>query len=100
MLTLSDCSAGARVAGGVSVRQSTATAIGRRKLLLVLDNCEHVIDAVAGLIPELLHHCPGLAVVVTSREPLGVEGERTLAVPSLDIDSEAPPPGSLRTTRR
>ncbi|GAA2070332.1 BTAD domain-containing putative transcriptional regulator [Streptomyces albiaxialis] len=46
-----------------------------RRLLLVLDNCEHIIDAAATLAETLLTHCPGLTVLATSREPLGVPGE-------------------------
>ncbi|MFF3558428.1 BTAD domain-containing putative transcriptional regulator [Streptomyces sp. NPDC002574] len=46
-----------------------------RRLLLVLDNCEHVIGAAAELAERLLAHCPDLAVLATSREPLGVPGE-------------------------
>ncbi|KOX29951.1 AAA family ATPase, partial [Streptomyces sp. NRRL F-6491] len=46
-----------------------------RPLLLVLDNCEHVIDAAAALAETLLTHCPLLRVLATSREPLGVPGE-------------------------
>ncbi|MEU9487802.1 BTAD domain-containing putative transcriptional regulator [Streptomyces decoyicus] len=46
-----------------------------RRLLLVLDNCEHVVGAAAELADRLLRHCPGLTVVATSREPLGVPGE-------------------------
>ncbi|MGC0332375.1 putative ATPase/DNA-binding SARP family transcriptional activator [Streptomyces sp. SAI-170] len=48
---------------------------GRRRLLIVLDNCEHVVDAAARLVDELLTRCPGLTVLATSREPLGVPGE-------------------------
>ncbi|MFG2299897.1 BTAD domain-containing putative transcriptional regulator [Actinacidiphila glaucinigra] len=46
-----------------------------RRMLLVLDNCEHVIGAAAELAERLLAHCPGVAVLATSREPLGVPGE-------------------------
>ncbi|MGW5732217.1 MULTISPECIES: BTAD domain-containing putative transcriptional regulator [Streptomyces] len=46
-----------------------------RRMLLILDNCEHVIDAAAHLADRLLAHCPGLTVLATSREPLGVPGE-------------------------
>ncbi|GAA4788140.1 AfsR/SARP family transcriptional regulator [Streptomyces ziwulingensis] len=49
--------------------------LGRRRLLLVLDNCEHLVDAAARLAEELLARCPGLTVLATSREPLGVPGE-------------------------
>ncbi|QNE77776.1 hypothetical protein F0344_27110 [Streptomyces finlayi] len=47
----------------------------RRRMLLLLDNCEHVIDAAASLADHLLAHCPELTVLATSREPLGVPGE-------------------------
>ncbi|MGV9457130.1 BTAD domain-containing putative transcriptional regulator [Streptomyces sp. NPDC003635] len=47
----------------------------RRRMLIVLDNCEHVVDAAARLVDHLLAHCPGLTVLATSREPLGVPGE-------------------------
>ncbi|MFF2895583.1 BTAD domain-containing putative transcriptional regulator [Streptomyces sp. NPDC057966] len=47
----------------------------RRRMLLLLDNCEHVIDAAAALADHLLTHCPHLTVLATSREPLGVPGE-------------------------
>lgn len=47
----------------------------RRRMLLLLDNCEHVIDAAAALADHLLARCPGLTVLATSREPLGVPGE-------------------------
>ncbi|MFI8187800.1 AfsR/SARP family transcriptional regulator [Streptomyces sp. NPDC085946] len=48
---------------------------GRRRMLLILDNCEHVVDAAARLAEALLERCPGLTVLATSREPLGVPGE-------------------------
>ncbi|OIJ98043.1 BTAD domain-containing putative transcriptional regulator [Streptomyces colonosanans] len=47
----------------------------RRRMLLILDNCEHVVDAAARLVEHLLERCPGLTVLATSREPLGVQGE-------------------------
>ncbi|MFB7917630.1 BTAD domain-containing putative transcriptional regulator [Streptomyces sp. NPDC056061] len=47
----------------------------RRRMLLLLDNCEHVIGAAAALADHLLARCPGLTVLATSREPLGVPGE-------------------------
>ncbi|MFJ4198919.1 AfsR/SARP family transcriptional regulator [Streptomyces sviceus] len=48
---------------------------GRRSMLLILDNCEHVVDAAARLAETLLERCPGLTILATSREPLGVPGE-------------------------
>jgi predicted ATPase/class 3 adenylate cyclase len=57
--------------------------IGDKELLLLLDNFEHVVDAAAGL-PELLARCPGLQLVVTSRELLRVPGEQAYPVPTLE----------------
>jgi predicted ATPase/DNA-binding SARP family transcriptional activator len=54
-----------------------------RRLLLVLDNCEHLIDAAAALADRLLTRCPGLTVLATSREPLGVPGELVRPVGTL-----------------
>ncbi|MEU4347413.1 BTAD domain-containing putative transcriptional regulator [Streptomyces sp. NPDC023838] len=62
----------------------------RRRMLLLLDNCEHVIDAAAGLAEYLLARCPGLTVLATSREPLGVPGELVRPVEPL------PAPVALR----
>ncbi|MCM2391010.1 AfsR/SARP family transcriptional regulator [Streptomyces albipurpureus] len=47
----------------------------RRRMLLVLDNCEHVVTAAATLAEQLLESCPGLTILATSREPLGIPGE-------------------------
>ncbi|MFD3663286.1 BTAD domain-containing putative transcriptional regulator [Streptomyces sp. NPDC058659] len=57
--------------------------LARRSLLLVLDNCEHVIGAAAALAETLLTHCPGLRILATSREPLGVPGESVRPVEPL-----------------
>ncbi|MYT73077.1 MULTISPECIES: BTAD domain-containing putative transcriptional regulator [unclassified Streptomyces] len=54
-----------------------------RSELLILDNCEHVIDAAAELAETLLTHCPGLTILATSREPLGVPGESVRPVEPL-----------------
>lgn len=56
------------------------------RALLVLDNCEHLLDACAHLADTLLAHCPGLRIVATSREPLGIVGESLLVVPPLETD--------------
>jgi predicted ATPase/DNA-binding CsgD family transcriptional regulator len=61
-----------------------------RQTLLLFDNCEHLLDACADVADALLGgRCPGLRILATSREPLGLDGERVLRVPSLDIESEA-----------
>ncbi len=56
-----------------------------KNVLLVLDNCEHVIDACAQLTEQLLRHCPGLRILASSREALGVGGEMPVRVPSLSL---------------
>lgn len=56
---------------------------GPRRMLLVLDNCEHLVQAAAELAEQLLTECPGLTVLATSREPLGVPGEVLLPVEPL-----------------
>jgi DNA-binding SARP family transcriptional activator len=62
-----------------------ADALTARRLLLVLDNCEHVVAAAAQLASQVLAAAPGVRILVTSREPLGVTGETLSAVPSLDL---------------
>lgn len=67
-------------------------ALRTRTALLVLDNCEHLVDAVAALAERLLGACPGLRILATSREPLGLTGEalwtvRPLALPPPDADA-------------
>src|SRR5262249_25753811 len=74
---------------GRALRDSISDTIDGQKMLLVLDNCEHVLDGVAALCAALLQRCESLAIVATSREPIGIEGERTIAVPSLDVETEA-----------
>ncbi|QCX74883.1 Putative HTH-type transcriptional regulator [Streptomyces sp. YIM 121038] len=60
-------------------------ALRARRLLLVLDNCEHVVDAVAALAAGLLRAAPDLTVLATSQEPLDVSGERVWPVPPLEL---------------
>ena len=61
-----------------------------RRLLLLLDNCEHLIDACAELVETLLTSCPGLTVLATSRELLSVPGETAWRVPSLVVPDHQP----------
>jgi non-specific serine/threonine protein kinase len=65
------------------LRESLADYLRPRQALLILDNCEHLIDACAELIEILLHACPRLTVLATSRETLGIPGEMPYRVPSL-----------------
>jgi predicted ATPase/DNA-binding winged helix-turn-helix (wHTH) protein len=68
-------------------RESVARAIGGRKLLLILDNCEHVVDATARLAETVVRQCPATCIVATSREVLRIEGEHVYRVPPLDVPS-------------
>ncbi|WP_190140712.1 AfsR/SARP family transcriptional regulator, partial [Streptomyces longispororuber] len=71
-------------AGGDAVAR-LAHALASRRLLLVLDNCEHVVDAAAEAVAALLRDVPGLTVLATSQEPLDVSGERLWPVPPLEL---------------
>src|SRR5258705_1691898 len=70
--------------------QSVARAIGSKKLLLVLDNCEHVVDSAASLAETVLRMCPHTTVLATSREPLRIEGEHLCRVSPLNVPSQHP----------
>ncbi len=68
--------------------ERVAAAVADRQLLLVLDNCEHVIDAAAHMAAALLSTGPRTVVLATSREPLGTAGEHIYRVPSLEVPAE------------
>jgi predicted ATPase/DNA-binding CsgD family transcriptional regulator len=67
-----------------------------REVLLLVDNCEHVLDASAALMADLLRAAPYVRVIATSREPLQVAGEHVVPVPPLEL----PPPGDERSVAR
>lgn len=75
---------------GMSLAQSIVEYLKPRELLLLLDNCEHLLDEAAEIVEAITHHCPGVTVLATSREPLEVDGERVIRVRSL----ETPPQGA------
>ena len=73
--------------------ESLARAVGDRHLLLVLDNCEHLIDAVADLAETVMRLCPRVTVLATSRDVMRIQGESVYRVPALDVpalEHEAP----------
>ncbi len=84
-----------RVATALGVREepdrplteTLTEALRPRLLLLILDTCEHIVDASAALVQQLLAGCPGLRVVATSREPLRIRGETVWRVPPLALPS-------------
>jgi predicted ATPase/DNA-binding winged helix-turn-helix (wHTH) protein len=91
------------VAGGLSLKlggdeisaESVARAIGAQRLLLVLDNCEHVIDAAARLAETIVRMCPRTTILATSREILKIEGEYVYRVPPLDVPSQHEEPDDI-----
>lgn len=74
---------------GEALCQRLVEALEARPTLLVLDNCEHVVDAVADFVGILLAEAPGLRVLTTSREPLGLAGEHLLEVNPLEPEAAA-----------
>lgn len=71
---------------GLDIESTVIEYLGERELLLIVDNCEHVLDDAARLIDQIVKRCPHATVLATSREALGVEGERILSVPPLEAD--------------
>ena len=67
----------------------------RRRMLLLVDNCEHVVDAAAVLIDDILSRCPDITVIATSREALAVPDEVQVTVGPLDTPPEHTPPGEV-----
>src|SRR6478609_7552579 len=74
---------------GRSTMDTLLRFVGDRRMLLVLDNCEHLLDACAALVVGLRGGCPAVTVMATSREPIGVSGEVSWRVPSLPLADEA-----------
>ncbi|MBA0125439.1 LuxR family transcriptional regulator [Haloechinothrix sp. YIM 98757] len=70
-------------------------ALRTKRLLLVLDNCEHLVDACAHLVGNVIGACPGVVVLATSRQSLGAPGERVLPVPPLHVPEPDEPVARL-----
>jgi non-specific serine/threonine protein kinase len=78
---------GLRLNGDAISPENIARAIGRRRLLLVIDNCEHTIEAASSLIETIVNFCPQVSILSTSREILQIRGEHVFRVPSLEAPS-------------
>ena len=89
---------GVRQEPGRPVLDTLVGAVGGQGLLLLLDNCEHVIGACAKLADALLRGCPNLALLATSREPLGVDGERIYRVPSMRTPADGDDTAAIRAS--
>ncbi|MCG5214358.1 BTAD domain-containing putative transcriptional regulator [Streptosporangium soli] len=84
-------------ARGPAPADRLVTALAERETLLILDNCEHVVDAAAALARRLLDSCPGLVILATSREPLGITGETLVRLPPLEVPPPDLPPEAALT---
>ncbi len=71
------------------VLDSLLAYLRRKRLLLIVDNCEHVVEAAGRIVAELLHRCPSVRILTTSRQSLGITGEWVYRVPSLSVTSGA-----------
>jgi non-specific serine/threonine protein kinase len=76
-------------APGQQLTDTLAAALPAKQLLLILDNCEHLVGACCQLVDRLLRSCPQVRMLATSRQPLGVPGELAWRVPSLTIPDQA-----------
>jgi predicted ATPase/class 3 adenylate cyclase len=76
--------------------ERVAAALKAKTLLIVLDNCEHVVSAAADAADRLLHLCPNVRILATSREPLAIAGEESYRMPTLPV----PPGGEKMTAQR
>jgi predicted ATPase/DNA-binding CsgD family transcriptional regulator len=87
---------GVREQPGRAIVDTLAEALREQQLLVLLDNCEHVVEACAVLADRLLRACRRVEIVATSREALGIAGETSWQVPSLDMPAEAAPSAGER----
>jgi predicted ATPase/class 3 adenylate cyclase len=78
--------------GSLQLAEAVIDALGCQDALVILDNCEHLIDAAAKFCDTGIRHCPKIRLLATSREPLGIDGERVYRVPSMSL-----PPGDAAT---
>ena len=75
---------GAQPSPGMTLSDAIVDWCVGRRMLLIIDNCEHVLDAVVDLVQRIVAGCPTVTVIATSREPLGVAGEIVVRIPSLE----------------
>lgn len=90
---------GVRQVPGRAAVETLVDALGGQRVLVLLDNCEHVVGACAKLADALLRGCPGLMLLATSREPLGIDGEQVFRVPSMRTPAEGDDAAAVRAGR-
>ena len=81
--------------GGKPLVEALSAHVRERRLLIVLDNCEHLIEAAAQIARQLLQASAGVGILATSREPLRIAGETTYALPALALPGDAPTPATM-----
>jgi len=81
------------------VVEEIAEQIGRKSMLLVLDNCDHLVTTVGQICAALLEYCPNLSILASSRELLRVQGERVYVVPALALPHDEDQPESSAAVR-
>ena len=74
--------------GGLDPRERVVDLLGQADIVLVLDNCEHLLEPTAELVGDVLARCPGVRILATSREPLGILGEAMCSLPPLGLPPE------------
>ncbi len=76
-------------ATAVSAEDQLLMSLGEKRVMVVLDNCEHLVEPCALIVDRLVHRCPAVKVLTTSREPLGMSAETVWRVPSLNTPGDA-----------
>ena len=89
---------GVRQEPGRPALDTLVAAMGGRSLLVLLDNCEHLVGACAKVADALMRGCPNLALLVTSREPLGIDGEQVYRIPSMATPSDGDDAGAIQAS--
>jgi predicted ATPase len=84
---------------GLTLSESLLAALRNKHLLLVLDNCEHLLDSTAEFVESMLEHCPRAVVLTTSREPLGLHAEHQVGLSSLKSNGRGDPAVELFIAR-
>lgn len=90
---------GVRAQAGMPLANIVNDYLRAKNLLLILDNCEHLVEASAALADKFLHNAPHIKIIASSREALGIAGETVYRVPSLSLPNQASPTGTAHITR-
>lgn len=89
---------GIQPTGEVSAAETLVSALGERQVLLLLDNCEHVLWTIATLVGAILRRCPNVGILATSRERLHLGGEQLWQVAPLGVPGRGAGPGEIERT--